>query len=308
MTVTPLKNEAVVELSAAVRVLYPYASHQLAVGGLNYHYVDEGHGEPLLMVHGNPTWSFYYRGLINALKANFRTIAPDHIGCGLSDKPDDDHYAFTLEQRVADLEALVEHLGLGDNITLVLHDWGGMIGMAYASRHPHKIKRLILGNTAAFKLPAAKPLPLSLRLCRSGAFGPLLVRGLNAFSRGAAATSVKRQPMTKAVRDGYLAPYDNWHNRRAVLRFVQDIPLGPRDHSYDLVMSVEAALPTFRRTPTLILWGAQDFVFDDYFLETWIKAMPHAEVHRFADAGHYIFEDASEEIMPLVQSFLDRHP
>ena len=260
------------------------------------------------MVHGNPTWSFYYRGLIGALKDSYRTIAPDHIGCGLSDKPDDRHYHFTLEQRVADLEALVDHLHLGDQITLVLHDWGGMIGMAYASRHPHKIKRLILGNTAAFFLPETKPLPLSLKLCRSGAVGPLLVRGLNAFSRGAAATSVKRRPLPAAVKAGYLAPYDTWANRRAVLRFVQDIPLHPKDAAYDLVAAVEASLPRFKDVPTLILWGAQDFVFDDHFLRSWIERMPQAEVHRFADAGHYIFEDAADDVLPIIRSFLDRHP
>ncbi len=308
MCASPVKDEAVLELPAAVRALYPYASRRLTVGGLSYHYVDEGAGEPLLMLHGNPTWSFYYRGLINGLKGEYRTIAPDHIGCGLSEKPDDSRYRFTLEQRVNDVEALVEHLGLGDNITLVLHDWGGMIGMAYAARHPHKIKRLILGNTAAFKLPATKPLPPSIKLCRSGAVGPLLVRGFNAFSRGAASSCVTRQPLSKAVRDGYLAPYDSWHNRRAVLRFIQDIPLKPADYSYDLLESVEASLARFRQTPTLILWGAQDFVFDDHFLNVWLKWLPHAEVHRFADAGHYIFEDATDEVLPLIAGFLDRHP
>ena len=89
----------------------------------------------LTVLHGNPTWSFYYRNLVHALRGNYRTIVPDHIGCGLSDKPDDAHYSYSLDQRVQDLERLLDHLDIRKNITFVLHDWGGMIGMAYASRN-----------------------------------------------------------------------------------------------------------------------------------------------------------------------------
>src|SRR6187397_1873188 len=108
------------------------------------------------MVHGNPTWSFYYRGLVEGLRSTYRTIVPDHMGCGLSDKPDDSRYAYTLESRVSDPEALVEHLGLDGGLTLVVHDWGGAIGLGYATRHPDRVARLVILNTAAFHLPAAK--------------------------------------------------------------------------------------------------------------------------------------------------------
>ena len=118
------------------------------------------------MVHGNPSWSFYYRNLVLALRDRYRCIVPDHIGCGLSDKPGDDRYDYTLSRRVDDLERLLEHLGITENITLVVHDWGGMIGMAYAVRHPERIKRLVILNTGAFHLPKSKPFPLGLRICR----------------------------------------------------------------------------------------------------------------------------------------------
>src|SRR5436305_2156201 len=129
-------------------------------GGLRLHYLDEGDGEPVVMVHGNPTWSFYYRHLVEALSPSHRVIVPDHIGCGLSDKPDDSRYAYTLASRVDDLEALLEHLGIVKDITLVVHDWGGMIGMVYATRHPKRIRRLVVLNTAGFHLPQAKRFPL----------------------------------------------------------------------------------------------------------------------------------------------------
>ncbi len=259
------------------------------------------------MLHGNPTWSFYYRNLVLSLRDSYRTIVPDHIGCGLSDKPNDSRYEYSLRQRVADLETLLDHLELRDNLTLVLHDWGGMIGMAYAHRHPERIKRLVILNTAAFPLPPGKRLPWSLRLCRSSIFGPLLVRGLNAFNRAAVRYCVSK-PLSLEVREGYLAPYDSWQNRIAVLRFVQDIPLAPGDRGFDLVNEVALGLHRFAALPMLICWGERDFVFDRHFLEEWRRRFPAAEVHSFPDAGHYVLEDAGDEILLLIRDFLRRHP
>jgi haloalkane dehalogenase len=279
----------------------------LDLGGLRLHYVDEGHGPPVVMVHGNPTWSFYFRGLIAGLRHDHRVIAPDHIGCGLSDKPPDERYDYTLARRVADLEALLDHLGLRDNLTLVLHDWGGMIGMAFAHRHPERVRRLVVLNTAAFRMPAGKRLPWSLWLCRNTPLGPLFVRGLNAFSRAAVRWCSVR-PLSPEARAGYLAPYDSWKNRIAVLRFVQDIPLSPRDRSYALVKEVEEGLPRFRPVPTLFCWGEKDFVFDGHFLAEWRRHFPHAEVHSFPSAGHFVLEDAGAEVLALVHDFFRRHP
>jgi haloalkane dehalogenase len=287
---------------------YPFASHFLDRDGIRFHYLAEGAGEPIVMLHGNPTWSYYYRSLVLALRERYRIIVPDHIGCGLSDKPDDSQYAYTLARRVMDLKALLTHLGIDRNLTLVLHDWGGIIGMAYASRQPERIKRLIVLNTAAFHLPPGKRLPWSLRLFRSPLLGPILARGLNAFCRGATKYSCTRRPMPPEVRQAYLAPYDSWKHRIAILRFVQDIPLHPGDACYDLVSEIENSLSRLRNVPMLICWGEKDFVFDKDFLAEWMRHFPEAEVHRFADAGHYVLEDATQEIIALVQSFLLRHP
>lgn len=285
--------------------LYPFESHYFERDGHRMHYIDEGEGETLVMLHGNPSWSFYYRALANRFKKNYRVIVPDHMGCGLSDKPPD--YPYTLERRVDDIEALLKHLGITHNVTLMLHDWGGMIGMAYASRKPERIKRLVLFNTGAFHLPADKPFPWQLRLSRTF-LGPLLVKGLNLFCIGAAAWGVTRRPLSPEARAGLLAPYGSWAERVAILRFVQDIPLSPEDPGYDLVTQVQQGLSQFNAIPVLICWGLKDFVFDKSFLHVWKNHLPNAQVHTFDDCGHYVLEDASEEIVPLVAEFLEKHP
>jgi cis-3-alkyl-4-acyloxetan-2-one decarboxylase len=287
---------------------YPFQSHFLDLNGLKYHYLDEGRGDPVVMVHGNPTWSFYYRDLVKALRADYRVIAPDHIGCGLSDKPADSYYSFTLKQRVDDLEALLDSLNIHKNMTLVLHDWGGMIGMAYASRHPERIARLVILNTAAFPLPASKKLPFALKIGRETQLGAFLIQGLNAFALLAARIGCKRNPMNAELRKAYCYPYRKWHDRLAVLRFVQDIPLRPGDSGYELVSEVADGLHRFAELPMTICWGELDFVFDHHLLEEWRRRFPKAAIHSFSDCGHYILEDAREQVIPIIQDFLKVHP
>ena len=288
-------------------VLYPFAPHYLDVDGHRMHYVDEGEGEVVLMLHGNPSWSFLYRDLIGELQRDHRTVAPDHIGCGLSDKPGDRAYDYTLASRVSDVSRLVEELDVR-NITLVVHDWGGMIGMAWATRHADRVARLVVLNTAAFPLPSGTRIPGSLALARAPGLGALLVRGANAFSRGAVRRCVTRQPMSDEVAAGYLAPYDSWAHRIAVHRFVQDIPLAAGDRAYAIVQRTADDLERLADTPLMICWGMQDFVFDRHFLDEWQRRFPAAEVHRFPDCGHYVLEDAGEEIVSLVRRFLEAHP
>ncbi len=288
--------------------LYPFAGKTLDRNGLALHYLDEGQGDPILFLHGNPTWSFAFRRYILAARETARAIAPDHIGCGLSAKPPDDLYTYRLASRVDDIEALLSHLGIRRNLTLVLHDWGGMIGMAYAARHPESIGRLVLFNTAAFPLPKSKAFPMELAVCRTPLLGALLVRGLNAFCRGALRTGCARGPLSREVRRAYLAPYDSWSARRAVHRFVEDIPLRPGHPSYELVKSVEAALSRFQGLPIAIFWGLRDFVFDRHFLDAWLGHFPGAAVETFEDAGHLVFEDAAEEILPKFRAFLAANP
>jgi pimeloyl-ACP methyl ester carboxylesterase len=247
-----------------------------------------------------------------ALRGSHRCVVPDHIGMGLSDKPDDaadasPRYDYTLESRIEDLDALLDHAGVREKVTLVVHDWGGMIGFGWALRHPERVARLVILNTGAFPLPASKPMPWQLSLGRDSKVGGLLIRGFNAFSGAASYVGVKKR-MPAGVRRAYVAPYDSWANRIATLRFVQDIPLKPGDRAWDIVEEGGRRLHEFADRPAILLWGMKDFVFDHHFLQGFRERLPRAEVHEFPAAGHYVLEDEAERIVPLVQDFLQRHP
>jgi pimeloyl-ACP methyl ester carboxylesterase len=288
--------------------LYPWTGNHLEVGpGVRLHYLDVGAGEPVVMLHGNPTWSFYYRHLVAHLSPNHRCIVPDHVGMGLSDKPGDDRYEYTLERRVDDLDRLLAHLGLDRDLTVIAHDWGGMIGLAWAARRPGRVKRWILGNTAGFGLPPGKRLPKRIGVVRHLPFFPVPNRGLNLFLKGTLRYCSIRG-LSPEVKAAYLAPYDSWAHRIGIQRFVEDIPLAPGDRSFALVDDVRERLPAIVDGPLLLLWGARDFVFDDHFLAEWQRRLPGAEVHRYPDAGHLVFEDAREECARQIDAFLARHP
>ena len=260
------------------------------------------------MIHGNPTWSFYYRELIKALSSKYQTIVPDHIGCGLSDKPDPKRYDYRLKSRVDDLERLLNNLNVTNNVTLILHDWGGMIGIAYALRHSERIRRLVIMNTFAFLPPAEKPIPEVAYFIRH--FGPLAalaVLGLNLFAIIALYKNTYKR-LAPDVKKGLTAPYNCWNNRIALLKFVQDIPLSQNDSSYEMVKKVDENLHIFSDIPMLICWGEHDFVFDHYFLMEWKRRFPKAEVHTFSTAGHYILEDAPEGVLKRVKDFLMKNP
>ena len=288
---------------------YPFTPKKFEVRpGLSMSWLDEGPRDApvVVMVHGNPSWSYYYRKLVLALRGTHRCIVPDHIGMGLSDKPGDDRYEYTLKSRIDDLEALLAHAGAGDNVTLVVHDWGGMIGFGWALRQPSRVGKLVILNTGAFPLPASKPMPWQLSLGRDSKFGALLIRGLNAFSGMASHVGVKKK-MPPDVRRAYVAPYDTWDNRIATVRFVQDIPLEPGDKAWNIVEEGGRRLHEFADRPALIAWGMQDFVFDRHFLQGFRERLPNARVHEFPDAGHYVLEDEAERIVPLVQEFLAKN-
>lgn len=284
----------------AWRSEFPFESNHLDIDGLRYHYIDQGQGRPIVMVHGNPTWSFMFRKLVPALSDTHRVIVPDHIGCGLSDKPQD--YPYHLQNHVDNLGRLIEELKL-ERIDLVVHDWGGAVGMGYAVEHPENIHRLTILNSAAF---LARKCPPQIRFCRTPLIGAMLVRGFNAFVNGALRSTIKHQDrMTPAIRDGYRAPYDSWANRVAVHRFVQDIPFKRSHPTHDTLASIQKRLGRLQSKPTMICWGMKDFCFTPEFLETWKQYFPNAQIHEFSDAGHYILEDAHERIIPLLHEFFE---
>jgi len=289
------------------RHLYPFKPRFLTIEGYQYHYIDEGKGEVLLMLHGNPTWSFYWRNLITHFSKKYRVIAPDHMGCGLSSKPQS--YPYTLATHIANLTKLIEHLNLS-NITLFMHDWGGPIGMGYAVQHKTNVRRFVIFNSAAFlDFERKLDMPNRIKLCALPIFGDFVVRGLNSFVRGALWMAITHQEhLTSDVKQGYLAPYDSYKNRIAVLRFIQDIPWHPGIPSYTILEHMTSELKSFENHPVTLIWGEKDFCFTHRFLMAWEDHFPYASVKLIPDAGHYVVEDAYETIIPWVENFLSRNP
>lgn len=283
------------------RSLYPFEpkSH-VTPGGARLSYLDEGprSEEAVLCVHGNPSWSFYYRNVVLGLRGHQRVVAVDHVGMGLSDKPQD--YPYTLETRIRDLESLVDALGL-KRLHLIVHDWGGAIGLGLAGRRPASIGRIVILNTSAFFLES---IPWTIALCRLPGFGRLLVRGLNGFAGPATRMTTHARKLTSAERAAYLHPHRNWHDRVAVHQFVRDIPMEPGHGTRAVLDQVEANLALLADKPKLILWGGRDFCFHDGFLERWKRLYPDASVHRYADAGHYVLEDTDGDAVRRACAFL----
>ena len=298
------RNAAARDKLRGLEAEYPFASRDLELDGARLHYIDEGPrgGEPLVFVHGNPTWSFLWRNLVKGLSGTRRCIALDHVGCGLSDKPQD--YEYRLARHVANLERLLDELAL-ERITLVVHDWGGAIGIGAAVRRPERIARLVVMNTAAFTGGRA---PLRIRACRTPLLGALAVRGFNAFARAATVMATEKPGgLELEVARGLLAPYDSWDARIATLRFVEDIPLSSSHPSWSTLAEIERGLPRLASKPMCLIWGARDWCFTPRFLAEWRRRFPNAEVHVAERAGHLVMEDARDEVLGWTRAFLDAH-
>ena len=285
---------------------YPFVGHFLEVRAENgpaagLHYLDEGPADapPLLFVHGNPTWSFAWRNLIKAFRDRFRCIAVDHIGCGRSDKPAG--FPYRLAAHRNNLQALIEHLDLRD-ATLIAHDWGGAIGCAAAGHLHERFSAIVLMNTAAFR---SDQMPWRIAACRLPVIGPLGVRGLNGFAR-AAITQAVEQPLRPAVARGYLAPYGSWDDRVAIQAFVDDIPMKASHPSWDALAECERTLPNLASKRIFLPWGERDWCFTTAFRDEFVRRFPGAIVEGYADAGHYVFEDAADRLRVGLNAFLRR--
>ncbi len=283
---------------------YPFESNYFDAGVHRIHYLDEsktdaGNANPLLMVHGNPTWSFYWRKLINRFRRDHRVVAIDHLGCGLSDKPAD--YDYCLQAHIDNLGKLLKHLDLR-NVTLVAHDWGGSIGLGGLLAHRDRFRRIVLFNTGAYPPPF---IPFRIRVCRWPFIGKMGVQGLNLFAR-AAIKMATEQPggLPKTVAEGLLYPYDSWNHRTAIYRFVKDIPLSPQHRTWAVLDEIERRLPEVADWPIVMIWGMRDWCFRPECLERFEKIWPQAKVHRVETAGHYVVEDAAVEIEQWMADFL----
>jgi len=272
------------------------------------HYVDEGPraGRPVIMVHGNPTWGYLWRHFIPPLvEAGFRTIVPDHLGFGRSDKPDNPEL-YRIPRHAARLESLLESLDLM-HATIVPQDWGGPIGLAWAARHPERVSSLAILNTFAHRPPRKVSLPAALKLFRAPGVGELLVKGLHAFVRGFLFRAGVQHPerLTRDAQAAYLAPHSSWSSRTPILVFPREIPSGPEGSVSDFLDEIHKGLMVFKKRPVFIAWAMKDIAFTPEILdELWIPDFPHARVLRLPDAGHYLQEDAHERIIPALIEFL----
>jgi haloalkane dehalogenase len=284
---------------------YTFAPHYFPrPDGLELHYVDEGAGPPVVLVHGNPTWSFFYRRLIARLAPAYRCLAPDHLGMGLSSRPTAAEYGFRLADRARDFGLLMNHWQLSAPVHLIVHDWGGPIALAWAGENPGRVASITLLNTG-LRLPGNYRLPFRLALFKHLApLGDWLARPCNCFARGTAAFG-SMKGLTAAARRGFLAPYAQAKDRLALARFIEDIPLTPAHPSFERLRQIDCNFTTaLSQKPLALLWGLQDFVFNRQIFLDWRERLPQARTLVLPEAGHYLLEDEPDRAFAFVENFL----
>jgi haloalkane dehalogenase len=297
--------------------LYPFASNFFQIEpSVRMHYVDEhpeaehpkadratgairGTEPCIVAVHGNPTWSFYYRSIIREFSQTHRVLSVDHIGCGLSDKPQ--RYDYCLAQHTDNLVRWIDALDL-DRIVMVVHDWGGAIGLGAAIKRLDRIAGLVVLNTGAFPPPYV---PLRIAACRLPILGSFAMRYLNAFAKAATRMAIDRlDRLDPSVQAGLLAPYDSPANRVGIDRFVQDIPLSPRHRTYRVLSELEQDLPKLGHLPIRLVWGMKDWCFRPECLRRFEAVWPQAISHELSDVGHYVMEEAPDEVLGVLRKLV----
>jgi cis-3-alkyl-4-acyloxetan-2-one decarboxylase len=232
---------------------FPFAPHYYSANGIDLHFVDEGSGEPIVMVHGDPTWGYLYRNFISPLSQHYRCIVPDQMGMGKSAIPQD-RSLYRLQEHCANLEALLLHLDL-HNITLVLHDWGGPVGLGFATHHPERIKRLVLMNTWAFAPWPGGSFPRLLELIRSERGETFVLKRNGYLEPALVGTTHHAEKLTPTVMNAYRAPFPTPESRLAMLCWSRDIPVQETDVSYAEMKRIEHGLSQFSEIPILLNMG-----------------------------------------------------
>jgi haloalkane dehalogenase len=273
---------------------FPFQSHFWRAGGANVHYVDEGRGPTLFMIHGNPTWSFLYRHLILALRPHYRCVVIDLPGFGLSEPPDG--FSFRPQDHVVVVSALLAGIGI-DDATLVAHDWGGPIGLAAAIAQPGRLTRFVLGNTWAWPVNGDFHFEWFSKLMG----GPIGRFGSNHFAlfiNGIMPTSMRRRKLTKEEMKAYRAPFAHGRTRRPMYVFPEQITAAG-----EWLGELEKGISTFKR-PVRLIWPDSDIAFRDKELSHWQRIFPQASVKRLSNCGHFLWEDAPEESTEALRSWL----
>jgi pimeloyl-ACP methyl ester carboxylesterase len=289
---------------------WPYEPRWFETDDGRLHYVDEGSRDApaVVLVHGNPTWGYLYRRFIDPLvDAGYRVVVPDCLGFGRSAKPPSADL-YRIGSHVSRMSALLDALDLR-NVTIVPQDWGGPIALPWAVANPDRVTRLYILNTAVHVPPGDVGIPLPLRLFRMRGIGELLVKGLRLFHHGFLfrVGVVHRDRLTPEVKRAYLDPHPSWSSRTGVLVFPREIPAGPGGPWDEFARDMEAGLEAhFQDRPVRIMWAMKDPGFaPEWIDQMWLRTLPHADVARLNDAGHYLQEDAHEIIVPDLLRFLD---
>ncbi|MGE9291372.1 MAG: alpha/beta fold hydrolase [Puniceicoccales bacterium] len=281
----------------SLRLLYPFEPKRIVTSTGTISVVDEGEGPAVVFVHGNPSWSFLFRDVILALRDRFRCIAPDHQGCGFSDPQP---HRMRMIEHSQNLGKVLETLQV-EKFILIAHDWGGAIGAHQAGLQPDRVAGMVFLNTAAFPL---KRMPWQIRLARVPVLGRILMERYNAFALGAAKQGVV-EPLRPAAAEGLLYPWLEKESRKAVSAFVEDIPWSANHPTRPTIEETEKGLEGLQDKPCLLAWGMRDFCFDEKFLDEWIRRFPNAQVERYQEAGHYVFEDAGADLVERISQFVD---
>ena len=275
------------------RHLYPFESHFAEAGGARVHYVDEGEGPPLVLLHGNPTWSFLYREIILGLRDRFRCIAPDYPGFGLSQAPGG--YGFTAREHAQVIERFLFDLDLRD-AAMMVQDWGGPIGLWSATRHPERFRAFVIGNTWAW--PKSDPGTQVFSRFLGGPIGTRLIQHRNLFVERIIPGGVRRRQLSPEVMDAYRGPFPTPGSRRPVHVFPKEI-LAARP----LLAEIDGDLGLLRALPALIVWGTRDPAFQARERRRWEDVFPDHETVLLEGAGHYIQEDAPDEIVAAIRGW-----
>lgn len=274
--------------------LYPFDDHFADVDGTRVHYVDEGSGPPLLLLHGNPTWSFLYRDVIRGVRDRYRCIAPDLPGFGLSSATAAD-YGFTPAEHARVIEQLILQLDLS-GVTMMVQDWGGPIGFAAATRHPERFDAFVIANTWAW--PKSDPGTQIFSRLLGGPLGGHLILKRNFFVEKILPGGVRLRNLPETVMNAYRGPFPNPESRRPVHVFPREIL-----HSRPFLAEVERRLPTLAAKPALIVWPTRDIAFRDAELRRWEELFPLHHTVKVEGAGHYVQEDAADQIVTAIRDW-----
>lgn len=275
---------------------YPFQANYFATPVGQMHYVDEGTGNPIVFVHGNPSWSFEFRNVIKVLSKTHRCVAPDHIGFGLSDKPL--AWSYLPEEHAKNLERLLGALDL-KNITLVVGDWGGPIGLSFAIKHPERVRAIVITNTWLWSV-ADDWYYQAFSKFTGGPIGRFLIRQRNFFARDIVQAAFgNKSKLTAGIHQHYLAPLAIPEERKGDWIFPHQI-IG----SSEWLASLWNQVSVLTSKNILIAWGIKDIAFREKELNRWVKTFPKATVVRYADAGHFVAEEKPIELADEIKRLL----